>query len=218
MPETIVRPYRSEDRDAVRRVCVATGYMGSPITPQWRDAQSFADVFSGYYTDHEPESLLVADRDGDVVGYLLGCRDTAATPNIVGAFARAAVTRGIAVRPGTARFVWRSVVDSLAATLRRDVPATKVLDPRWPAHLHINLLPEIRGHGTGAVLVRTWLERLTGTGVPGCHLETLAENTEAIAFFSAMGFRAEGGSHPVPGLRAPDGSRHHTRLMVQPLH
>ena len=36
------RPYRLEDRTAVRDVCYRTGYMGRPIDWQWFDAESFA--------------------------------------------------------------------------------------------------------------------------------------------------------------------------------
>ena len=74
--DPVIRPYESRDREAVRRVCFETGYMGDPIAWQWRDAESFADLFTSYYTDHEPESATVVEIDGRVVGYLLGCRDT----------------------------------------------------------------------------------------------------------------------------------------------
>jgi hypothetical protein len=30
--------------------------MGEPVDWQWRDLPSFADMFTGYYTDAEPES------------------------------------------------------------------------------------------------------------------------------------------------------------------
>ena len=79
-----VRPYRTEDRAGVRRVCFETGYMGDPVAWQWRDRESFADLFSGWYTDHAgADALVVVDGDGDrseVLGYLLGCRDTRRVP------------------------------------------------------------------------------------------------------------------------------------------
>ena len=68
----------------MRRVCVATGYMGDPIAWQWRDPESFADLFTAHYTDREPESSMVAELDGRVVGYLLGCRDSAAVASRAG--------------------------------------------------------------------------------------------------------------------------------------
>ena len=33
-------------------------------------------MFTSYYTDAEPQSALVAELDGEVAGYLLGCVDS----------------------------------------------------------------------------------------------------------------------------------------------
>ncbi len=66
----------------------------------------------------------------------------------------------------------------------------------FPADLHINLLPEARGHGLGRELMTTWFERLSQLGVPGVHLGTWGENVGAIAFFESMGFRESGPRTP----------------------
>jgi ribosomal protein S18 acetylase RimI-like enzyme len=217
MPGFAVRPYEARDRAAVHRICFETGYMGEPIDWQWRDGASFADLICAYYTDHEPESALVGERDGRVVGYLLGC---VATERVV--ISRALVThhmlrRGVAFRPGTAGFIWRAAADVAVAMARRTMVAPTVDDPRWPAHLHIDLLPEARGQGLGANLIRRWLDSLRERSVPGCHLETMSENTDAIAFFRSMGFEPHGPQHPLPGMRLRGGGRVHHQLMAQSL-
>ena len=71
-----IRPFQSDDRDVVRRICYQTGYMGDPPDWFWRDTESFRDLFSSYYTDEEPESSFVVESGGQVVGYLLGCVDS----------------------------------------------------------------------------------------------------------------------------------------------
>lgn len=214
-----VRPYRPSDRDGVRRVCFETGYMGDPVAWQWRDAESFADLFSGWYTDHAgDDALVVADDRYEVVGYLLGCRDSTQVPGPGRLAAHHLLRRGLLVRPGTAPVLWRTLGDLAVQTARtRRVPAGEVVDPRWPAHLHIDLLPEARGTGMGRRLMTTWLDALRADGSPGCHLTTWAENDGAVAFFQAMGFRREGPPQPMLGLRSPEGQLHHTQLMVQPL-
>lgn len=216
---TTVRPYRPGDRSTVRRICYLTGFMGEPVEWMWADEESFADMFSGYYTDREPASLWVADLDGEVQGYLLGCVDSTNAWNPVAVAARHALRRGIAFRRGTAGTLWRGVgdvvVDVVTGRVRpRDYEFT---DPAYPAHLHINLLPEARGRGLGGMLVRRWLDELRRLGVPGCHLQTMAENTAAIAFFEAMGFRIEGRPVPAPGERTRSGDRTHVQTMVRPL-
>lgn len=213
----VVRPYRCADRDGVRHVCVATGYMGDPIAWQWRDRASFADLFSGHYTDHEPESSWVAELDGEVVGYLLGCRDSRTVANPAPMMARHLLGRGLLVRPGTAGVLWRSIGDVAVGLARGQRLDAELTDPRWPAHLHINLLPVARGGGVGRRLIGTWLDTLRAEGIVGCHLGTWGENAGAIAFFEASGFRREGPLRPMPGMRSPSGGRHHVQWMVQDL-
>ncbi len=217
MSEPVIRPYHSSDREQVRRICYLTGYLGDPADWFWRDQESFADMFSGYYTDLEPESALVVEVGGEVSGYLLGCVDSrrAWNPGVVAA--RHALRRGLAFRPSTARIYWRSITDLVHDLLSGQGTLAPFEDERYPAHLHIDLLPVARGMGVGARLVRRWLEELTAKGVPGCHLETILENTAAVAFFEAVGFRPAGRNLPIPGWRTPDGRRHHSQVMVQDL-
>ncbi len=212
-----IRPYEGRDRAAVRHVCHVTGYMGEPAAWMWRDVESFADLFTSYYTDAEPQSALVVDLDGVVAGYLLGCVDSTTAWNPASIFGRHFVRRGIGFRPGTAGMVWRSFGDVAVAAVRRRLPPVTFSDERWPAHLHIDLLPQARGLGVGAMLVRRWLDSLRAGGVPGCYLETLGENHGAIAFFESTGFRRHGSLSAAPGLRSPTGQHHTVQVMVQSL-
>lgn len=213
-----MRGYASDDRDAVRRICWETGYMGDPVGWQWADRDSFADLFTGWYTDHEPGSARVAELDGRVVGYLLGCRDSRRVRSPGGGtVALHLLARGLLVRPGTAPVLWRSLGDVARGAVRGEDLPSAFVDDRWPAHLHIDLLPEARSQGVGEALVTAWLDDLAADDVAGCHLETWAENDGAIAFFRHMGFAPRGRPTPMPGLRSPEGHRHHSQLMVRSL-
>jgi ribosomal protein S18 acetylase RimI-like enzyme len=207
----VVRPFAAADRPVVRRISHRVGYMGEPADWFWRHAESFADVWTRYYTDEEPESLLVAVRAGAVVGYLSGCVDSRRAPSPAQALTRQALRHALFFRPGTAGFLWRGLADTIRA---RGAPSGEVDDPRWPSHLHVNLLPEGRGCGAGRALMEGWRTRLRAVGSPGCHLGTLLENGRALAFFERMGFRRLGAPILAPGMRTPDGGRHHLQLMV----
>ena len=204
-----IRPYEGRDRAAVRHVCHVTGYMGEPAAWMWRDVASFADLFTSYYTDAEPQSALVVELDGVVAGYLLGCVDSSTAWNPASIFGRHFVHRGIGFRPGTAGVVWRSFGDVVVAAARRRLPPVAFSDHRWPAHLHIDLLPQARGAGVGAALMRRWLDSLRAGGVPGCYLETLGENHSAIAFFESTGSPSPRGAQRRPRIAVPDGPAPH---------
>jgi GNAT superfamily N-acetyltransferase len=217
MNDVTIRPYRTADRARVRHICFVTGYIGNPVEWQWRDAESFANIFTGYYTDAEPSSALVAEVDGEVRGYLLGCVDSTKAWNPATVVGRQFTRRAIGLRPGTAPFVWRAMGDVIVDAAHKRLPPAPFADPRWPAHLHIDLLADARGRGVGAALMRRWLDWLRQSGVAGCYLETIAENSSAVAFFEAMGFEKRHAPVPAPGLRSPRGERHHVQLMVQSL-
>lgn len=187
--------------------------MGDPEW-QWRDRESYADLFTSYYTDDEPESALVVERGGEVAGYLLGCIDSQAARSEAAVFGRLMWSRWVVVRPSTAPFVWRSFADVIRDRLNGHPGPAPVRDHRWPAHLHIDLLSSVRGQGVGGTLLRTWQERLRRLGVPGCHVQTLAENRRAIGAFQSAGFRLMGSAAPAPGLRTPTGDRHHVQVLV----
>jgi len=214
MGEVAVRPYREADREAVRAIAFQAGYLGDPADAYWRDFTSFADIWTSYYTDREPDSAFVAEDEGRVVGYLLGCVDSARAPSPAAVLARQVIRRFLLLRPGTAGFLWRSIWDTAR---QGHSPTGELSDPRWPSHLHMNLLREARGCGVGARLMNTWLSRLHEVGSPGCHLATLAENAVAVAFFERMGFHHFGAPVLVPGMRLRSGGRMHLQLMVQGL-
>jgi ribosomal protein S18 acetylase RimI-like enzyme len=213
----LIRPYAAADRVAVRRICHETGFMGESAAWFWRDAASFADVFCGWWTEHRPQSALVVELDGTVAGYLLGCEDSRLAGNEARTLFGHFFGRACCLRPGTAGVLWRMMGDGFVDAVTGKLPPTRVWDARWPAHLHIDLLPACRGRGAGSRLVGEWLERLRAQGIAGCHLQTMSENTTAVAFFESMGFHNEGPAANAPGFRTREGARMHVQLMVQQL-
>lgn len=59
----------------------------------------------------------------------------------------------------------------------------------YPAHLHIDLLPEFQRRGYGRELMGRFLAVLAGRGVAAVHLGMVTANTAARAFYDRMGFR-----------------------------
>ncbi|MFO0696941.1 MAG: hypothetical protein U0230_25435 [Polyangiales bacterium] len=210
-----IRRYAARDRRAVRAICFETGSMGSSIAPLYADAESFADMFTSYYTDEEPESSWVLERtsDGAIVGYLLGCVDSRRARSPVRIAAKHALGRGLLFRPGTAGFFGRAVLDIL-----RDgrVERPRIDLERYPAHLHMNLLAEAR-HGYGFKMYEVFETYLRSCGVPGVHCEVGAENARVRALNARTGFTPFGEAFPALGARGPSGERQRVQIMVKSL-
>lgn len=174
---------------------------GSPTESLWGHTESEASVYLTPYMDLQPESLFVAVSDSTLVGYLAGCIDGSAFPDEEQRLRRAISEHRLYLRRGCALFFARAAADSMRSGLRRTPIARELTDPRYPAHLHINLLPEARGIGAADMLMNRWFARLEQVGAPGCYLQTLVENTRAGRFFERMGFTDHGPVALVPGMR-----------------
>jgi len=137
-----VRGFVAGDRAAVQDISYRTGFMGESADSFWRHKESWADLWTSYYTDQEPESLYVATMDDSVVGYLAGCMNTAAMTPSTDEIMQAVIRKHwLLFRPGTAGFLYRGMLDSIRD---RESASGDFIDPRWPAHLHIDLLPAAR--------------------------------------------------------------------------
>jgi GNAT superfamily N-acetyltransferase len=216
MQEFIVRPYRAEDRAAVRHICYATGQLGDTAKHSYADFESFTDIFSAYYTDHEPEHAWVAERDGKVEGYFLGCLDTRRAHGPEYYALRHVLTRGVCFRPGTAAFYWRGVWDTLVDAFR--VHRTHVDLARYPSHFHINLLPAARRRGVAETLFRRGLQQLKRAGSQGVHGIVSAENARMLAFSEKkLGFARVGKPYLIPCGRSKDGRRVRVQVIARDL-
>ncbi|OZM80626.1 GNAT family N-acetyltransferase [Pseudonocardia sp. MH-G8] len=208
-----IRRFCEVDRPALRALFGRAGE-GAPTASLWGHEESEAAIYLTPYMDLEPESLFVAVVDGELVGYLTGSLGTAVPPENA-RMERAIREHRLLLRRRSAAFFARSLRDVAGATVRRQPAAGELHDPRWPAHLHINLLPQARGTGAAAGLMDAWSARLRETGTPGCYLQTLVENRRATRFFERVGFVAHGPAPAVPGLRY-EGGRVHQLTMVRP--
>lgn len=209
------RMFAETDRAQLRELFSRAGE-GAPTASLWGHEESEAAIYLDPYLDLEPSSLFVASVDGTLVGYLAGCLDSAAFPSEAERMESAIRKYRLFLRRGPATFFARSLVDLAVSKVWRRPTAGDFADARWPSHLHINVAPEARGTGAADALMTLWLDRLKAAGSPGCHLQTLTENTRAVRFFERAGFAAHGPTPLVPGLRY-EGRRVHQQTMVKNL-
>ena len=87
-------------------------------------------------------------------------------------------------------YVIGSVNDPARDPLFSDLPFLKAFadaSARFPAHLHINLAEDWRGHGLGARLIATFADHVRAEGAPGVHIVT-QRGMRNIGFYNANGF------------------------------
>jgi len=214
MSEPIIRPYRSADRGAVRRICFETGMMGQSIASQYADMESWSDCLTAYYTDAEPEHAQVVVSDGEVVGYLLSTSNARRVWSPTLLAIKHCLTRGACFRPGTAGFYGRAALDTLRDTLAAQRP--KIDLDRYPGHTHSNLTPAARRGGKGTELFFRLYDQLKTEGVPGMHAEVMYQNERTLQWAeNTLGYRRHGEPYPVQGLRMPDGSRVYIQMILR---
>ncbi|MHA7987445.1 GNAT family N-acetyltransferase [Rathayibacter sp. CAU 1779] len=178
-----IRPYRPSDRDDISEICVKTGKSGQDATGWLETDDLLPDIYALPYVDLEPGTAFVVDVDGRARGYILGVPDT-----------RAFVSR---LRtdwlPGfEAKYPLTDEDSATQHFIRDGRNPERMLVPEledYPAHLHIDLLPELQGQGQGRMLVRTLLRALASRGAPAVYLEYAPDNVNAGAFYERLGFR-----------------------------
>lgn len=180
------REFRPADEPELYDVCLATGDAGADGRGLYRDERLLGDIYVGPYLAFAPRWARVLDAGGRGVGYTLAVTDTAAYDAWLGTSWLPAL-RARLPRPDGDPAAWDR--DEQLAALAHDwTPTDPSIVTDYPAHMHIDLLPEVQGGGHGRAGVEDLLRRLAIAGVPGLHLVAAASNARAIGFYSALGF------------------------------
>ncbi|MFE9749299.1 GNAT family N-acetyltransferase [Saccharothrix saharensis] len=179
----LIRPYRDGDRDAVGDVCVRTADGGGDSRHLYPDPELMPTIFAWPYTDLEPSLAFVADNGERPVGYVVG---TADTPAFVSRWESEWLPKVTDRYPPVAEPA--TPTEEMVRLLHH--PRRMVLPELagYPAHLHIDLLPEYQRSGYGRALMTAFLGALAYRGVPAVHLGMLTTNTPARAFYDRLGF------------------------------
>lgn len=169
LTEAIIRPFKIEDRAAVRDIAYRTAFRsrGESLFPGL--SEPLADFLTLYYTDWEPGSIWVLEKQRRVTGYLLGCTDT---PRYIRLMSGKIIPRILCsmplylLRSGT-NDTTRRVIKWFLLHSWREIPSVPVRE--FPAHLHFNLLPGSYGLMYASRLLLAFLERLNELGMPTVH-------------------------------------------------
>lgn len=179
-----IRPYRPEDRAAMYDVCVRTAHLGGDSRHLYPDLELMPNLFAGPYAYLEPDLAFVVDNGERAVGYIVGTADTAGFVEAWRATWLPLMLERYPAPSGPPATPSEEMAGLMHRPERMIVPELA----GYPAHLHIDLLPEYQRAGHGRALMGAFLGALRGKGVPAVHLGMVTANVNARPFYDRLGF------------------------------
>ncbi|MDQ0642449.1 GNAT family N-acetyltransferase [Microbacterium murale] len=180
---TSIRSYRPEDRSAMFDICLKTAKAGTDATGVFSDDDLWGLLFAVPYVERHPDlAWIVEADDGRAIGYIVATDDTDEFerwfrdewwPQFAARFPR----------PENPE----SPEEKMIEYGYRRGPGQNPNTGHYPAHLHIDLLPETQGQGLGRRLIETLFAELRRRGVKGLHLGMDPANKGAAAFYERLG-------------------------------
>ncbi len=179
-----LRPYSPSDLDALYAICLQTGAAGADASALHSDPQLVGHIYAAPYGVLEPQNTFVAEDDQGVAGYIVGTFDTD------GFFDRLETEwwPPLRARYADAQGMTEADQDRID-TINRPHRSPADLVAQYPAHIHMNLLPRLRGQRIGTRLLDMWVDHARTHDVAGIHLGASASNKGGIAFWTHGGFR-----------------------------
>ncbi|WP_456847436.1 GNAT family N-acetyltransferase [Cellulomonas sp. P5_C6] len=184
----VIRPFHPSDLPSIYRICLLTGEVGGDATSLYGDPDLLPHLYAGPYPIADPGLTFVVVDELGLVGYIVATADTARFEQWLEQAwwpaLRARYPRREDPRDGSEDHV---LIERIHEWPRAD----EALFERFPAHMHIDLLPRAQGQGLGRRLVETLSAALRGRGVPGLYLGVDDRNQGAVAFYHRVGFELE---------------------------
>ncbi|WEK06620.1 MAG: GNAT family N-acetyltransferase [Candidatus Devosia phytovorans] len=181
-----LRPYRESDLDALYAICLQTGDSGADATGQHNDPKAVGHLYAAPYGVLEPQHVFVAEDDAGVAGYVVGTFDTRQFEEwLESEWFPPLRTHYADVSQEVVKPADRMRIEAIMT------PGTNPAEivAAYPAHIHMNLLPRLRGQRVGTGLLERWIDAARAGGVRGIHLGANSKNAGGIAFWSKSGFQ-----------------------------
>ncbi|MBQ3499053.1 MAG: GNAT family N-acetyltransferase [Clostridia bacterium] len=166
-----IRPYANKDKENVRFVHLNSE---GPCKSSKRGINFGLAVYCDYYIEKEPENCFVAvDENDRAVGYIICTEDF---DKFYPVFVNEYYTR-----------IKKWEFKRRKSALRSVIPHEKYKG-EYPAHLHIDVLPEYQRMGLGHKMTDVLLAHLKEKGVKGIMLTTWIKNKKGRGFYDKYGF------------------------------
>lgn len=167
----VIRPYRPKDFGDVRYICLNSE---GPCDMDEAGRHYILTTYCDYYIEKEPQNCFVAADEADrAVGYVICAEDYDAYRPV---FLAEYLPR-LPASPSAQR------IGAETSTVLQDK-----YKKDYPAHLHIDVLPEYQRQGLGHRMVDALCAHLREKGVPGVMLTVGTGNGVGRSFYEKYGF------------------------------
>ncbi|MBQ8575910.1 MAG: GNAT family N-acetyltransferase [Clostridia bacterium] len=167
----VVRAYEEKDKQDVRFVNLNSE---GPCKSTKRGINFSLAVYCDYYIEKEPQNCFVAVDDNDkAIGYIISTED----------FDRFEKCYMEEYYPKIKKWEYRRRRSALRA-----IAPQREYKEEYPAHLHIDILPEYQRMGLGSKLTDALVESLRKKGVKGIMLTVWVHNEKGKKFYDKYGF------------------------------
>ncbi len=166
-----IRKYESKDRENLRKICIETS--GLPTETE-KDKEFLFLMYNDYYAEVEPKNIFVAVNDCDeAVGYILCAED----------FDRYLSVFKKSYLPRIKKLGFKYYSMALS-----EIGVHKLFAKKYRAHLHIDILSECQGKGTGSALMNELKSHLKNKNINRLMLSCGMGNKLAIKFYKKNNF------------------------------
>ena len=209
-----IRPYKKEDREALRTLCCNVADRGGAIENFFPDRNVAADLLTKYYTDYEPQSTFVAFCDERMVGYINGCMDN----RRYGLVMFWLLMPALLVKAFKHGIFFHSEIHQLLRGVlknwRRIFVWRKSSFHSHQGHLHIGIAGDFRGQQVGRNLVNALVGHALSLGIAELAASVHDANKAASDFFQRQGFVVRE-SYPMILIRDGKEEHYHSLFYVK---
>ncbi len=164
-----IRGYKENEHKQIQDICIAVvdeAFLGQP------DMEEKVLVsYCNYYIEKEPNNCFVAVDGEKVAGYILCAEDTTKW-----------------VENFKKDYIDKAKNEELKKYYEGTTEIPLKYANEYPAHLHIDLLPEYQRLGLGHKLMNALIEHLKSKGNKGLMLVVGSDNEKGVNFYKKFGF------------------------------
>jgi ribosomal protein S18 acetylase RimI-like enzyme len=178
-----IRQYHHSDLTSLYKICLLTANSGKDASDLYKNHDLVGHLSAAPYAIFEPELTFIVTLNNEPSGYILGTKNSMA-------FYQKCETDWFPILRKRYPFPHDDDSSHDAKIIRRIHNGYVVKEEllNYPAHLHIDLLPDLQGMGLGRKIMNTFIEKLNSLDIPALHLEVGKSNLGAIEFYKRMGF------------------------------